>query len=376
MRGEEQHEEPKYENFFVCNYGVGGNVLGEPVFECDVHEEEEKEGEKEEGMPPMFRTLEIAFAENLPLADESVRTAIRRCLDAIACVREHEDCRRCAGVVSRCSGTPGVPLAASEGKGELARLAECRIEFVLCRLSDPEELCQGRLEACSGPRGAATPPSTTTTSRTPLPVTTATKVISAGGEAMVGSSSLGSQEEEEKEVDEAEASTPPSQTDADGSDQPARPFTPPFVTTTEFLDANTDVAEEGEAGGRIDLAHYGSAPRGAVRLALCLEAARCQGGAGCRRARAKCAEGFDVSGLPTEVGRKLSECFVEDILCHLSGAEERAAEDCRTRFAACADVVLPEEGVRVVAAQPPPETESGERFFHVQAGAFDTSCLI
>ena len=23
-----------YENFFVCNYGVGGNVLGQPVFDC------------------------------------------------------------------------------------------------------------------------------------------------------------------------------------------------------------------------------------------------------------------------------------------------------------------------------------------------------
>ena len=32
-----------YENFFVCNYGVGGNVLGQPVFDCPSEKEEDGE---------------------------------------------------------------------------------------------------------------------------------------------------------------------------------------------------------------------------------------------------------------------------------------------------------------------------------------------
>ena len=32
--GEEDEEQQLFENFLVCNYGVGGNVLGQPVFEC------------------------------------------------------------------------------------------------------------------------------------------------------------------------------------------------------------------------------------------------------------------------------------------------------------------------------------------------------
>ena len=32
---EKIYPEGEYENFFVCNYGVGGNVPGEPVYNTD-----------------------------------------------------------------------------------------------------------------------------------------------------------------------------------------------------------------------------------------------------------------------------------------------------------------------------------------------------
>ncbi len=58
MRREEEGSEeavsPAYENFFVCNYGVGGNVLGQPVFDCEAEREgQAPEGEKD--MPAAFR---------------------------------------------------------------------------------------------------------------------------------------------------------------------------------------------------------------------------------------------------------------------------------------------------------------------------------
>ncbi len=59
MRREEEEEDadavsPAYENFFVCNYGVGGNVLGQPVFDCEAEREDQApEGEKD--MPATFR---------------------------------------------------------------------------------------------------------------------------------------------------------------------------------------------------------------------------------------------------------------------------------------------------------------------------------
>ena len=58
MRREEEGPEeavsPAYENFFVCNYGVGGNVLGQPVFDCEAEREDQvPEGKKD--MPATFR---------------------------------------------------------------------------------------------------------------------------------------------------------------------------------------------------------------------------------------------------------------------------------------------------------------------------------
>jgi len=35
---EKIYPEGEYENFFVCNYGVGGNVPGEPVYRCQFHQ--------------------------------------------------------------------------------------------------------------------------------------------------------------------------------------------------------------------------------------------------------------------------------------------------------------------------------------------------
>ena len=38
----------RFENFFVCNYGVGGNVVGEPVYKHSDCQQTGKQREKEE----------------------------------------------------------------------------------------------------------------------------------------------------------------------------------------------------------------------------------------------------------------------------------------------------------------------------------------
>ncbi len=40
---EKIYPEGEFENFFVCNYGVGGNVPGEPVYETNCNDEQESQ---------------------------------------------------------------------------------------------------------------------------------------------------------------------------------------------------------------------------------------------------------------------------------------------------------------------------------------------
>ena len=48
-----------YENFFVCNYGVGGNVLGQPVFDCPSEKEDGEQPQTSTGWNGDFKNLLI-----------------------------------------------------------------------------------------------------------------------------------------------------------------------------------------------------------------------------------------------------------------------------------------------------------------------------
>ena len=69
------YAEGEYENFFVCNYGVGGNVPGEPVYEMDCQEDDkEKSDNNNEKTVQMLNQMEIKFKERFTEATEKVNT--------------------------------------------------------------------------------------------------------------------------------------------------------------------------------------------------------------------------------------------------------------------------------------------------------------
>ena len=66
--------EGEYENFFVCNYGVGGNVPGEPVYEMDCQDDDEEKSDNNEKTVQMLNQMEIKFKERFTEETEKVNT--------------------------------------------------------------------------------------------------------------------------------------------------------------------------------------------------------------------------------------------------------------------------------------------------------------
>ncbi len=317
---------PRYENFFVCNYGVGGNVRGEPVFDCPTEEEEE------ETSLGMSRTLDPGLAENL--ADGDVRGEVARCLEAIACLSSEDGGGgSCSGLLSSC--LPSGLLWSGSPDQVLKELAECRIEQVLCRLSQAtagDSSCDRGMSLCVGQTAlggsgeeepeAVTPPFGTTTTTTTTEASTANTPTS-----------------------ERSSETESDVTVAPDSDEEEQASDTGKADDTASLDAKpTDDVS------KVDLTYYEDAQRDGLHLMACLEAANCQDRLErCEQVQIGCAAGLRVTDLPPTVRRKLSECLVDDILCHLNGGS-----DCKNRFVACADIVIP-NGI-VIQGQPLPET--------------------
>ena len=66
--------EGEYENFFVCNYGVGGNVPGEPVYEMDCQDDDKEKSDNNDNKKTvqMLNQMEIKFKERFTEATEKV----------------------------------------------------------------------------------------------------------------------------------------------------------------------------------------------------------------------------------------------------------------------------------------------------------------
>jgi hypothetical protein len=114
-----------------------------------------------------------------------------------------------------------------------------------------------------------------------------------------------------------------------------------FLTTFETPHINTLTTS-------IDVSFYNSTAKTSFRLALCLDGVHCKDDSPrCSIIHKECNEGLNVGQLPFQVKKKLSECTVDDILCHLDGKE--SSNVCKSTYEKCANIVIPESLIHTVS---------------------------
>ena len=96
----------------------------------------------------------------------------------------------------------------------------------------------------------------------------------------------------------------------------------------------------------IDISFYNSTSKTSFRLAVCLDGINCEDNARCKLVHQKCNEGMDVSMLPHRVRQKLSECSVDDILCHLTPNPD--VYNCQSTYEKCIRIVVPSSFIPMV----------------------------
>lgn len=107
----------------------------------------------------------------------------------------------------------------------------------------------------------------------------------------------------------------------------------------------------------VDVSFYNSTAKTSFRLALCLDGMHCkEDDLRCSIIHKECNEGLNIEKLPFQVRKKLSECTVDDILCHLDG-KDASDKSCQTNYERCINIVIPEPLLSTVSLQPPPTTE-------------------
>ena len=136
-----------YENFFVCNYGVGGNVPGQPVYnhpDC---------GESQTTPPPPPPEVMDLMDNTETFANFSAasRAVIGSCLAAIQCLETSEE--DCASLAELCH-SKGRPPAEPSGLPVSRGLLECRIEEILCSgEAGGGQQCRQRFDQCARKTG-------------------------------------------------------------------------------------------------------------------------------------------------------------------------------------------------------------------------------
>lgn len=89
----------------------------------------------------------------------------------------------------------------------------------------------------------------------------------------------------------------------------------------------------------LDISYYNSTAKTSFRLAVCLEGINCETDSEpCFLVHQKCNEVFNVSVIPFKVRKKLSECTVDDTICHL---ENNPVLQCENSFIQCTKIVVP-----------------------------------
>ena len=134
-----------YENFFVCNYGVGGNVPGQPVYRHPDCQHSQSVMEVSSVRPTQDLQPDLENTEVFANFSVASRAVIGSCLAAIRCLETSEDCVS----LSELCHSMGDPGAQPSGLAVRTDLLECRIENILCRV-EARQGCQQRFDQCAG----------------------------------------------------------------------------------------------------------------------------------------------------------------------------------------------------------------------------------
>ena len=128
-----------YENFLVCNYGVGGNVPGQPVYQ-------HPDCQHQPGPPPPVMEANREETEIFSNFSAASRAVIGSCLAAIRSLETSQGQADCLPLSELCH-TEGRPGAAASNLPVVRRLLECRVEKILCQVEDGQD-CGERLDHC------------------------------------------------------------------------------------------------------------------------------------------------------------------------------------------------------------------------------------
>eukprot|EP00095_Tigriopus_kingsejongensis_P010173 maker-scaffold202_size261857-snap-gene-1.20 protein:Tk10173 transcript:maker-scaffold202_size261857-snap-gene-1.20-mRNA-1 annotation:"va5_rhybr ame: full" len=159
-----------FENFFVCNYGVGGNVLGESVFNCDDGSSPSSPAKSAEqasldAMKDLSSTV-IKYQDQYQNASPEIKDAIQTCLEAISCIDQSalRTSNGCLSVQSKCLDS-SVDRLPQQSDDDLISRLECHIGELLCGLAKTFEQCKKDHASCMDSR--ATGPVAATTTQAP-----------------------------------------------------------------------------------------------------------------------------------------------------------------------------------------------------------------
>ena len=146
------YAEGEYENFFVCNYGVGGNVPGEPVYNMECFESQQDSKDKE--AVEMLNQMEIKFKDGFKDASAVEKGQINVCLDTLTCLSQQSSAdKSCSQLEFQCviEVPPKFPDTNAYFQSEFVqeRIAqiECKIEALLCSITQKQD-CGLNLENC------------------------------------------------------------------------------------------------------------------------------------------------------------------------------------------------------------------------------------
>ena len=178
---EKIYPEGEFENFFVCNYGVGGNVPGEPIYNVDC--EEEEDNDEDEDQKDAISDISDKLEEILQDSKPEELKVMQICLDALICLHERRDScpesseRNCINSLNNQSDSGEIIPAErflSNPVDKRIDILQCTTDAFLCNMKNSPD-CRNKIRDCFTSTHLVSSPTTTAASTTTSTTTTTTE---------------------------------------------------------------------------------------------------------------------------------------------------------------------------------------------------------